>query len=559
MAPVVMEPTCQNTLKRKGPETLLQLGCRYPHNDDIESGDDITPHGLSYAYKNSPPLGIYPSPDHTTSPPNDDTSVITQENNGTNSERYRRMNGPARQKRNASTPLVESEKNGTFPFLYGEETLKGKPEVEKFSPKKPQFRDHIWKYAQMYRAETCMTVDLEEAVGNNTPAGGGEIDPGEGVELVQRLFACAEAVACRDARQAAKIIHDLGYLVSPYGSSLQRVATCFIRGLAVRLAVLLNPNGCSSLPQAASPLSQVEEPSKGEKEEALRLVYEQCPYIPFGHFAANVAIMEAFEGEDFVHVVDLGMTSGLSCGLQWCHLIEKLVARRGGPPQLLRITGIGSSAATMAVIGAQIEAHAQAMDLALEFQPVEAALENVVASMLEIRDGEALAVNSVVELHCVVKESRGSLNAVLQAIHKLRPKVLTLVEQDASHNGPFFLGRFMEALYYYSAIFDSLDAILPRSSTQRVKMEQFYFGEEIKNIVSCEGPARVERHERVDQWRRRMSRAGFQSSPLKIITLAKAWLNQHFPCDGYTLTEEKGCLVLGWRGKPIIAASCWKC
>ncbi|KAK1387279.1 hypothetical protein POM88_015460 [Heracleum sosnowskyi] len=44
----------------------------------------------------------------------------------------------------------------------------------------------------------------------------------------------------------------------------------------------------------------------------------------------------------------------------------------------------------------------------------------------------------------------------------MSPKYLILVEQDSSHNGPFFLGRFMEALHYYSAIFDSLDTMLPR-------------------------------------------------------------------------------------------------
>ncbi|XP_071723534.1 GRAS family protein RAD1-like [Rutidosis leptorrhynchoides] len=117
----------------------------------------------------------------------------------------------------------------------------------------------------------------------------------------------------------------------------------------------------------------------------------------------------------------------------------------------------------------------------------------------------------------------------------------------------------MEALHYYSAIFDSLDAMLPKYDTRRARMEQFYFAEEIKNIVSCEGPARVERHERVDQWRRRMTRAGFQAAPIKMIAKAKQWLVKNNVCDGYTVVEEKGCMVLGWKSKPIIAASCWKC
>ncbi|CAI0426063.1 unnamed protein product [Linum tenue] len=101
--------------------------------------------------------------------------------------------------------------------------------------------------------------------------------------------------------------------------------------------------------------------------------------------------------------------------------------------------------------------------------------------------------------------------------------------------------------------------MLPKYDTRRAKIEQFYFADEIKNIVSCEGPARVERHERSDQWRRRMSRAGFQASPLKMLAQAKQWLGKAKFCDGYTATEEKGCLVLGWQSRPIIAASSWRC
>lgn len=190
---------------------------------------------------------------------------------------------------------------------------------------------------------------------------------------------------------------------------------------------------------------------------------------------------------------------------------------------------------------------------------MESNLENLRRDDIKVFDGEVLVVNSILQLHCVVKESRGALNSVLQIIHALSPKVLVLVEQDSSHNGPFFLGRFMEALHYYSAIFDSLDTMLPRYDTRRAKMEQFYFAEEIKNIVSCEGPARVERHEKMDQWRRRMSRAGFQAAPIKMMAQAKLWLAKNKVCEGYTVAEEKGCLVLGWKSKPIIAASCWKC
>ncbi|KAK6934756.1 Transcription factor GRAS [Dillenia turbinata] len=59
---------------------------------------------------------------------------------------------------------------------------------------------------------------------------------------------------------------------------------------------------------------------------------------------------------------------------------------------------------------------------------------------LDLREGDPLFVNSIMHLHKYVKESRGSLTAVLQAIRNLRPTLLTVEEQDGNHNGPFFLG-----------------------------------------------------------------------------------------------------------------------
>ncbi|CAK9157177.1 unnamed protein product [Ilex paraguariensis] len=160
-------------------------------------------------------------------------------------------------------------------------------------------------------------------------------------------------------------------------------------------------------------------------------------------------------------------------------------------------------------------------------------------------------------LHKYVKESRGSLKIILKSIKKLNPTLLIVVEQDANHNGPFFLGRFLESLHYYSAIFDSLEATLPRNSPQRMKIEKYHFAEQIHNIVVCEGYGRIERHERADQWRRQLGRADFQVVGLKCMSQVRMMLSV-YGCDGYTLANEKGCLLLGWKGRPIMLASTWQ-
>ncbi|XP_068651850.1 GRAS family protein RAD1-like [Aristolochia californica] len=416
-----------------------------------------------------------------------------------------------------------------------------------------QFRDHIWTYSQRFLAAEAVEEAVRSTWGVEGEASEEEENGADGMRLVQLLVACAEAVACRDRSQASLLLSELRANAMVFGTSFQRVASCFVQGLDDRLA-LVQPLGAVGVMAPATAGVSTE-----MKEEASCLVYEVCPHIQFGHFVANASILEAFEGEKSVHVVDLGMTLGLPHGHQWRALLNSLATRAGHPPQLVRITGVGPSGDHLQAIGHDLETYAKGLGIHLVFTVVESYLENLKPENIKVDYGEVLVVNSMLQLHCVVKESRGSLNSVLQIIHELSPKILVLVEQDSGHNGPFFLGRFMEALHYYSAIFDALDAMLPKYDTRRAKIEQFYFAEEIKNIVSCEGTARVERHERVDQWRRRMSRAGFQPSPVKMITQAKQWLTKVKVCEGYTIAEEKGCLVLGWKSKPIVAASCWKC
>ncbi|XP_061366566.1 GRAS family protein RAD1-like [Gastrolobium bilobum] len=420
---------------------------------------------------------------------------------------------------------------------------------------KLQFRDHIRTYTQRYLAAEAVEDAAEDMI-NYEGVRAEEDECADGMRLVQLLIACAEAVACRDKSHASILLSELKANALVFGSSFQRVASCFVQGLADRLT-LVQPVGPVGVMQS---MMNIMDAASEKMEEAFRLVYEICPHIQFGHFVANSTMLEAFEGESFVHVVDLGMTLGLPHGHQWRGLIQSLADRAGHRVlRRLRITAVGLCIARLQVIGDELSVYANNLGINLEFSVVQKNLENLQPDDIKVHDEEVLVVNSILQLHCVVKESRGALNSVLQMIHGLSPKVLVMVEQDSSHNGPFFLGRFMESLHYYSAIFDSLDAMLPKYDTKRAKMEQFFFAEEIKNIVSCEGPLRMERHERVDQWRRRMSRAGFQAAPIKMVAQAKQWLLKNKVCDGYTVVEEKGCLVLGWKSKPIVAASCWKC
>jgi hypothetical protein len=154
--------------------------------------------------------------------------------------------------------------------------------------------------------------------------------------------------------------------------------------------------------------------------------------------------------------------------------------------------------------------------------------------------------------------SGGAIDQVLRTLRCLSPKVMVVVEQESSHNGPTLLERFIEALHYYCAMFDSLDSTMPQQCLERVTLEKHLFGQEIKNIVACEGVERVERHEKLEKWRKRMENAGFQMLALSQPTVLQAKRLLHcYACDGYRLLEKDGCLTLCWQDTPLYSASAW--
>ncbi|GMN57462.1 hypothetical protein TIFTF001_026566 [Ficus carica] len=353
---------------------------------------------------------------------------------------------------------------------------------------------------------------------------------------------------------ARRYLHHLNRVVTPLGDSMQRVASCFTEALSARLAATLTTTSTTSSSSAATSIKPFNPfpPNSLEILKIYQIVYQACPYIKFAHFTANQAIFEAFESEDRVHVIDLDIHQGY----QWPAFMQALSARPGGAP-FLRITGVGPSIEAVEETGRCLTELAHSLHVPFEFHAVGEQLEDLKPHMFNRRVGEALAVNSVSRLHRVPSNCLGNL---LTMIRDQAPNIFTLVEQEASHNGPYFLGRFLEALHYYSAIFDSLDATFPAESAQRAKVEQYIFAPEIRNIVASEGAERTVRHERLEKWRKVMEGKGFRGVPLSAnaVTQSKILLGL-YSCDGYRLTEDKGCLLLGWQDRPIIAASAWRC
>ncbi|OEL15944.1 Scarecrow-like protein 23 [Dichanthelium oligosanthes] len=377
-----------------------------------------------------------------------------------------------------------------------------------------------------------------------------------GLRLLSLLLRCAEAVAMDQLTEARELLPEIAELASPFGSSPERVAAYFGDALCARVL--------SSYLGAYSPLAlrQLAAAQSRRVAGAFQAYNALSPLVKFSHFTANQAIMQALDGEDRLHVVDLDIMQGL----QWPGLFH-ILASRPRKPRSLRITGLGASLEVLEATGRRLGDFAASLGLPFEFHPIEGKIGHVAdaAALLgnprhhhqQQQQDEATVVHW---MHHCLYDVTGSDVGTVRLLRSLRPKLITIVEQDLGHSGDF-LGRFVEALHYYSALFDALGdgaGAAEEGSAERHAVERQLLGAEIRNIVAVGGPKRTG-EVRVERWGDELRRAGFRPVSLagSPATQAKLLLGM-YPWKGYTLVEEDACLKLGWKDLSLLTASAWE-
>ncbi|XP_077241087.1 DELLA protein GAI1-like [Tasmannia lanceolata] len=402
-------------------------------------------------------------------------------------------------------------------------------ELESITREKKRIRSTAGQIPAKQSARPVVLVDSQE----------------NGIRLVHTLMACAEAVQQDNLKVAETLVKQIGVLASSQAGAMKKVAIYFAEALARRIYRLY--------PQ---------DPLDSSFSDILQMhFYETCPYLKFAHFTANQAILEAFAGKNRVHVIDFSMKQGM----QWPALMQALALRPGGPPAF-RLTGIGppqpDNTDTLQQVGWKLAQLAETIHVEFEYRGfVCNSLADLEPYMLGVRpESETVAVNSVFELHPLLARP-GAIDKVLGSVKAVRPKIVTIVEQEANHNGPVFMDRFTESLHYYSTMFDSLEGCgMSLAGSQDQVMSEVYLGRQICNVVACEGVERVERHESLTQWRTRMGGAGFAPVHLgsNAFKQASMLLALFAGGDGYKVEENDGCLMLDWHTRPLIATSAWR-
>lgn len=374
------------------------------------------------------------------------------------------------------------------------------------------------------------------------------------VDLTNLLTLCAQAVAAGDRRTVNEQLKQIRQHASHTGDGMQRMAYYFADGLEARMAgsgtqiyrrVIAKPTSAATV------------------LKAYHLLLAVCPHRKLPIFFSNKTIMKVAEGVAKLHIVDFGILYGF----QWPALIQHLASRPGGPPKL-RITGIDlpqpgfRPAERVEETGHRLANYARNFNVPFEFNAIAQKWDTIRLEDLKIDHDEVLVVNSNCRFRNLLDESviaESPRNIVLKLVRKMNPDIFIQAIVNGNYGIPFFLSRFREALFHFSALYDMLEASVPRQVVERTLIEREIFGWDLMNVIACEGSERIERPETYKQWQIRNMRAGFRQLPLdrEIVNSAKEKIKLWYHND-HVVDEDGQWLLIGWKGRIILAISSWK-
>ncbi|KAK1421293.1 hypothetical protein QVD17_23501 [Tagetes erecta] len=373
------------------------------------------------------------------------------------------------------------------------------------------------------------------------------------VDLRTLLTLCAQAVAANDQRSAMDLLKQIREHASPTGDGMQRLAHYFCIGLEARMAGSGTEiyNALMSRPASAVDILK-----------AYHLHLSCCPFLKISNLVSNKTILHAAQNKKKLHIIDFGILYGF----QWPCFIQRLSKRPGGPPEL-RITGIDfpcpgfKPSQRVEETGSRLANYAETFNVPFKFKAIAQKWETITNDDLELDSDEMLIVNCAYRFKYLLDETVIAdcpRNKVLNFIRKMNPDMFIQSVINGSYNAPFFITRFREALFFFSSMFDMIEANATRETPERMLIEKVFWGREAMNVIACEGGERIERPETYKQWQVRNTRAGFRQLPLnqEILKSAKERVKSLYHKD-FGIDEAGHWMLQGWKGRIICALSSW--
>ncbi|CAD6205790.1 unnamed protein product [Miscanthus lutarioriparius] len=332
----------------------------------------------------------------------------------------------------------------------------------------------------------------------------------EVVDLRTILIHCAQAVSVNNHTLANDMLNIIRQHSSITGDDTQRLAFCLVDCLEVRLAGTGSQLYRKLITKIFNPVGIL-------KVFELTLAVHPLPRASF--YFANKTILDVSKGKSKVHIIDFG----IYFGFQWASLFEQLAKREDGPPKVW-ITGIElpkqgfrPNQMNKQNTGQRLADYASMFNVPFEYQAISSKWETICIEDLNIAEDDVLIVNCIHRMKNLGDETvsiNSARNRVLNTIRMMKPKVFVHGIENGSYGTPFFLTRFKEVMYHYSALFDIFDKTVPRDNETRMFIERGIFQCQLLNVIACEGSERIERPENYKKWKSRNLNAGLEQLPL---------------------------------------------
>ncbi|UQA59070.1 GRAS family protein [Polyangium aurulentum] len=285
----------------------------------------------------------------------------------------------------------------------------------------------------------------------------------------------------------------------------------------------------------------------GAQMRAFELLRLRTPLIPFGYAAANRALLDAVPEPTDVTLLDVG----IGRGGQTRALLKNPAARR----LFKRLHVIGVEPDSSFALGGALElAQENVLRTAAEVG-IEVTFAGIpkLGEHLEVEDiAEAeprglLLANACLSLHHVGVPGQGSKvgrDDVLGVIRQAGFSRLVMVEPDSNHYDDDLALRFLYAYRHYGTIARSLYSMLSRADASLVWSE--FFAQEVRNVITHDGPRRVERHEEVGRWVERLTSRGWaMDTPPELVAPSAA-------PPGFTVESRDDACRLAFRGVSVL-------
>ncbi|CAN1262469.1 DELLA protein RGL1 [Linum perenne] len=295
----------------------------------------------------------------------------------------------------------------------------------------------------------------------------------------------------------------------------------------------------------------------------------EMPMYQVPHLVGVQAILENVATASKIHVIDLKIRNGQ----HWVALIQGLVSRQSDPtnPQpveLLRITAVETasdeSLSMVEETGNRLSDFALTMNVPFRFDIVVMEDNGWTDFKLDRfglnRNEEALVVYSEWGLRRLIAMPREA-ERVMKTLKQMNPKAMVTIEVEANLNSPNFSGRFVEALFHYSAVFENIECGgKGRDDPDRVTVETVFLGEKISNILASEGEERYMRSVKIGVWRKFFGQFGMVEIEPSGAAMhqAKLFMEKFVSGQPYTIGMDGKSMVLGFRSTPMICVSTWK-